>query len=149
MRRFQRPPACLFSLQTPHRSKPVARPHFRSHDSLVRRREHAVRMRTAPKRAAIFSSNFLWYHMAHRFCWDRAARQRTVRSNAFDSSNQCQSDADVSRRRYFFLPDAKLGCHATVFWLGAAAITLIFCFLGFFASRLPLCSPFAMLASLG
>lgn len=62
--------------------------------------------------------------------------------------NQIQSGANVSRRPYFFLPDAKLGCHAAVFWLGAAAIVLIFCFLGFFASRLPLCSPFAMLASL-
>ena len=40
---------------------------------------------------------------------------------------------------YFFLPEAKLGCRAEVFWLGAAAITLIFSFLGFLASRLLLC----------
>ena len=31
---------------------------------------------------------------------------------------------------YFFLPEAKVGCHAEAFWLGAAAITLIFSFLG-------------------
>src|SRR5438132_7575853 len=50
--------------------------------------------------------------------------------------------------RYFFLPDAKVGCQPAVFWLGAAAITLIFSFLGFLASRLPLCSPLAMSISL-
>jgi hypothetical protein len=52
-------------------------------------------------------------------------------------------------RRYFFLPDAKLGCHPAVFWLGAAAIVLIFSFFGFLASRLPFCSPLAMSISLG
>jgi hypothetical protein len=50
---------------------------------------------------------------------------------------------------YFFLPEAKLGCHPAVFWLGAAAIVLIFCFLGFLVSRLPLCSPLAMSVSFG
>jgi hypothetical protein len=49
---------------------------------------------------------------------------------------------------YFFFPEAKLGCHPAVFWLGAAAIVLIFCFLGFLVSRLPLCSPLAMSLSL-
>jgi hypothetical protein len=49
-------------------------------------------------------------------------------------------------RRYFFFP--KSGCHDTVFWLGAAAIVLIFDFLGFLASRFPLCSPLAMSLSL-
>jgi len=44
---------------------------------------------------------------------------------------------------YFLLSEARPGCHAA-FWLGAAAITLIFGFLGFLASRLPLCSPLAM-----
>jgi hypothetical protein len=51
--------------------------------------------------------------------------------------------------RYFFLPAAKLGCHPAVFWLGAAAMVLIFSFLGFLASRLPFCSPLAMSISLG
>src|ERR1700760_3974301 len=38
---------------------------------------------------------------------------------------------------------------AAVFRLGAAAITFIFSFLGFLASRLPLCWPFAMSIPLG
>jgi hypothetical protein len=50
---------------------------------------------------------------------------------------------------YFFLSEAKVGCHAAAFRLGAAAITLIFSFFGFLASRLPLCWPFAMSISLG
>src|SRR4051795_13090293 len=54
-----------------------------------------------------------------------------------------------STRHYFFLPELRVGCHPAVFWLGAAAITLIFSFLGFLASRLPLCSPLAMSISLG
>src|SRR5271167_4295842 len=48
------------------------------------------------------------------------------------------------QRYYFFLPVPKLGCHPAVFWLGAAAIVLIFSFLGFLDSRLPFCSPLAM-----
>jgi hypothetical protein len=48
---------------------------------------------------------------------------------------------------YFFLPDPKVGCHPAVFWLGAAAIVLIFSFLGFFDSRFPFCSPLAMSVS--
>ena len=51
-------------------------------------------------------------------------------------------------RHYFFLPEPKFGCQPAPFWLGAAAITLIFCFLGFLASRLLLCSPLAMSTSL-
>jgi hypothetical protein len=50
---------------------------------------------------------------------------------------------------YFFLSEAKVGCHAAAFRLGAAAIAFIFSFFGFFASRLPLCWPFAMSISLG
>src|SRR3954453_7608749 len=42
---------------------------------------------------------------------------------------------------YFFLPEPKVGCQPAVFWLGAAAMTLIFSFLGFLDSRLPFCSP--------
>jgi hypothetical protein len=49
---------------------------------------------------------------------------------------------------YFFLPEGELGCHPPTFWLGAAAIVLIFCFLGFLTSRLPLRSPLAMSLSL-
>src|ERR1700759_294610 len=48
----------------------------------------------------------------------------------------------LSQRCYFFFP--KLGCHPAVFWLGAAAIVLIFSFLGFLDSRLPFCSPLAI-----
>lgn len=52
---------------------------------------------------------------------------------------------------YFFLPDPNVGCQpgAVPFWLGAAAIVLIFSFLGFFDSRLPFCSRLAMPFSLG
>jgi hypothetical protein len=52
-------------------------------------------------------------------------------------------------RCYFFLPDATPGCHPAAFWLGAAAIVLIFSFLGFLASRFPLCSPLAISISFG
>src|SRR3954468_20169941 len=47
-------------------------------------------------------------------------------------------------RHYFFLPEPKVGCQPAPFWLGAAAMTLIFSFLGFLVSRLLLCSPLAM-----
>jgi hypothetical protein len=49
---------------------------------------------------------------------------------------------------YFFLPEAKVGCHDEAFWLGAAAIALIFSFLGFLDSRFPLCWRSAMSISL-
>jgi hypothetical protein len=57
--------------------------------------------------------------------------------------------AEASRSFYFFLPDPNVGCHpaAAPFWLGAPAIVLIFSFLGFFFSRLLLCSPLAMSTS--
>src|SRR5258708_30051905 len=55
----------------------------------------------------------------------------------------------TSAARYFFLPEPKVGCHPAVFWLGAAAMVLIFSFLGFLVSRLPFCSPLAMSISLG
>jgi hypothetical protein len=58
------------------------------------------------------------------------------------------SDAGIIQRHYFFFPEPKLGCHPAVFWLGAAAIVLIFSFLGFLDSRLPFCSPLAMSLSL-
>jgi len=48
-----------------------------------------------------------------------------------------------------FLPEAKVGCHAEAFWLGPAAITLIFSFLGFLASRFPRCWRLAMSISSG
>ena len=60
----------------------------------------------------------------------------------------CSSETGVIPRRYFFFPEAKSGCHDTVFWLGAAAIVLILGFLGFLTSRLPLCSPLAISLSL-
>jgi hypothetical protein len=46
--------------------------------------------------------------------------------------------------RYFFLSLPTFGCHPAVFWLGAAAMVLIFSFFGFLASRLLFCSPLAM-----
>jgi hypothetical protein len=57
--------------------------------------------------------------------------------------------SDDASHFYFLLPSAKVGCHPAPFWLGAAAMTLIFFFLGFLASRLLLCCPFAMSISLG
>ena len=49
---------------------------------------------------------------------------------------------------YFFLPEPNVGCHPAVFWLGAAAMVLIFSFFGFLDSRLPFCSPLAIQLSL-
>jgi hypothetical protein len=46
---------------------------------------------------------------------------------------------DDASHFYFLLPSAKVGCHPAPFWLGAAATTLIFFFLGFLGSRLLLC----------
>ena len=57
--------------------------------------------------------------------------------------------ASLARACYFGLAEPKLGCHAWSFRLGAAAITLILSFLGFLASRLPFCWPFATWISLG
>jgi hypothetical protein len=57
--------------------------------------------------------------------------------------------SDDASHFYFVLPSAKVGCHPAPFWLGAAAMTLIFFFLGFLASRLLLCWPLAMSISLG
>jgi len=47
--------------------------------------------------------------------------------------------SDNSSDRYFFVVDAKAGRKAATVRLGAAAVTLIFSFLGFLVSRLPLC----------
>jgi hypothetical protein len=47
--------------------------------------------------------------------------------------------SDHSGDRYFLVVDAKAGRKAATVRLGAAAITLIFSFLGFLVSRLPLC----------
>lgn len=81
----------------------------------------------------------------HRSCSSGGNALLRTRSNA-------SVQRIVLRRRgrcYFFLPDAKPGCHPAAFWLGAAAIVLIFSFLGFLASRLPFCSPLAMSISFG
>ena len=57
----------------------------------------------------------------------------------------------LGRCYYFIFPDPKFGCQPAVapFWLGAAAMVLIFSFLGFLDSRLPFCSLFATSLSLG
>jgi hypothetical protein len=55
----------------------------------------------------------------------------------------------IASHFYFLLPSAKVGCHPAPFWLGAAAMTLTFFFLGFLASRLLLCWPLAMSISFG
>src|SRR5215468_10318899 len=65
---------------------------------------------------------------------------------SFESPDNASDDAS---HFYFLLPSAKVGCHPAPFWLGAAAMTLIFFFLGFLASRLLLCWPLAMSLSLG
>ena len=62
--------------------------------------------------------------------------------------NASLGPARPASTRYFFLPEPKAGGHPPVFWLGAAAIVLIFSFLGFLASRLPFCSPLAIAISL-
>jgi hypothetical protein len=49
-------------------------------------------------------------------------------------------------RRYFFFPEAKPGCQPAAFWLGAAAMTLIFSFLGFLVSRVPRRSPLLVIS---
>jgi hypothetical protein len=54
---------------------------------------------------------------------------------------QFPSQVTLLAGHYFFLPEAKVGCHPAVFWLGAAAIVFIFPFLGFFDSRLPFAMP--------
>jgi hypothetical protein len=47
---------------------------------------------------------------------------------------------------YFFFPDPKFGCQPAVapFWLGAAAMVLIFSFFGFLDSRLLLAMTFSL-----
>lgn len=57
--------------------------------------------------------------------------------------------ASLARACYFRLAEPMVGCHASTFRLGAAAITLILSFFGFLASRLPFCWPFATWVSLG
>ena len=71
---------------------------------------------------------------------------RAAGSNARPSGLPDKASDDAS---YFFLPEAEVGCHADAFWLGAAAITLIFSFLGFLASRFPFCWRLAMSISIG
>lgn len=58
-------------------------------------------------------------------------------------------EAGLISRPYFFLSVPKAGFHPAAFWLGAAAMVFIFSFLGFFASRLPRCSPLAISTSPG
>jgi hypothetical protein len=69
----------------------------------------------------------------------------------FAAQREAPRDRHSSALFYFFLPDPRFGCHPTAapFWLGAAAIVLIVAFLGFFFSRLLLCSPLAMSTSFG
>src|SRR6516162_10197622 len=81
------------------------------------------------------------YLLQQLSCTVRTPLVRTRPSGLPDNASD-----DIS---YFFLPEAKVGCHAEAFWLGAAAITLIFSFLGFLASRFPLCWRLAMSISLG
>src|ERR1700751_74748 len=65
---------------------------------------------------------------------------------SFESPDNASDDAS---HFYFLLPSAKVGCHPAPFWLGAAAMTLIFFFLGFLASRLLFCWPLTISTSLG
>src|SRR5258706_8736702 len=166
IRRFQQPRAFPFSEETPHRNKRVARSCFRSCGSLVPWRERFARMRRAPILRESFSSNFLCgRHYPPHLRNQNRPRPRSdgpISSNT-DRAALCKNEplvlkcaspitcqiADVSHlRHYFFLPEAKVGCHPAVFWLGAAAIVLIFSFLGFLDSRLPFFSPLAMPISL-
>jgi hypothetical protein len=56
--------------------------------------------------------------------------------SSFRANRLAEMSDDAS---YFFLSEARVGCHVAAFWLGAAAMDLIFSFLGFLASRLLLC----------
>jgi hypothetical protein len=71
--------------------------------------------------------------------------QPLVRTRIYVSLDTASDDSHL----YFLLPSAKVGCDPAPFWLGAAAMTLIFFFLGFLGSRLLLCWPLAMSMSLG
>src|SRR5246500_5221972 len=79
-----------------------------------------------------------------------AARIRESRESLSDVHVSESASVEIQASHfYFFLPSAKVGCHPAPFWLGAAAMTLTFFFLGFLASRLLLCWPLAMSISLG
>jgi hypothetical protein len=87
-----------------------------------------------------------WERVTRRPIFFDVLRVHGVRQRAPGGADLQPEDA---RAFYFFLPEPRVGCHAVSFRFGAAAITLIFSFLGFFVSRLPLCWPFAMSNSLG
>jgi hypothetical protein len=72
---------------------------------------------------------------------------RLVAGYSRNSSRQSHHVSNAIRPCYFFLPVPIVGCHPAVFWLGAAAIVLTLSFLGFFTSRLPFCSPLAIVFS--
>jgi hypothetical protein len=85
------------------------------------------------------------YFLRRRGAMKGAAAKGTL----IRSPRRRDSSVVVFDHFYFFLSEAKVGCHAAAFRLGAAAIALIFSFFGFLVSRLPLCWPFAMSISLG
>jgi len=77
------------------------------------------------------------------------SRGAAAKGTLVRSPRRRDSSVMVFDHFYFLLSEAKVGCHAAAFRLGAAAIIFIFSFFGFLASRLPFCWPFAMPISLG
>jgi hypothetical protein len=92
----------------------------------------------------IFDAAAVWLlgESALRQCAQHQHRNGDSHANSLKAHRLVRTD--LQHCAYLFLPEPKLGCHPAVFWLGAAAIVLIFSFFGFLASLLPFCSPLAM-----
>src|SRR5581483_7057879 len=132
MHRLQRPAFAFLDEDIPRRSRRVFPSCCRLRGSQARRPARFACMRRAPARRKSSSSHLPF------------GRRHAVVFSATDQSPSTW----IATALYFFLPAPKLGCHPEAFWLGAAAMVLIFSFLGFLASRLPRCSPLAMPISL-
>jgi hypothetical protein len=77
----------------------------------------------------------IWSDDSRRWAGCNSAQKQTA---SFDRV-AVRDASDDPGDRYFFVVDAKAGRKAATVRLGAAAVTLIFSFLGFLVSRLPLC----------
>jgi hypothetical protein len=115
---------------------------FDGHGLCRFRRRRRIVASQSPART--FDAAAVWFfgESALRQCAQHHHGDGDFHANSFKPA-ACQ-ERPAAPCHYFFLPEPKLGCHPAVFWLGAAAIVLIFSFLGFRASRLPFCSPLAM-----
>src|SRR6202035_1195571 len=79
-----------------------------------------------------------WHSELHLLCFFRTTQQVREPCKHALPCEFASDPLDV----YFFLPDPKFGCQpaAAPFWLGAAAIALIFSFFGFLPSITLLCA---------